>query len=51
MCNYMQQRYKITQPFLEMLVLRYFQKHWACPGKADHTQQMLHDLTKASLDI
>ena len=46
----MQQRNKIAQSFSEISVI-YFGEHWACPGMPDQTQQALHDLTKASMDI
>ena len=46
----MQQINKIAQPFLEILAI-YFGEHLACPGMPDQTQQILHDLTKASMDI
>ena len=51
MCNYSQQMYKITQPFPEILLLCYFGEPWTCPGMPDQTQQILQDLTKASMDI
>ena len=50
-CNYKQQINKITSPFPEILVVCYFGEHWACPGITDQTQQALHDITKASMDI
>ena len=40
----MQQINKIAQPFPEILAL-------CCLGMPNHTQQILHDLTKASMDI
>ena len=46
----MQQIDKITQPFPEILLLCYFGEPWICPGMADQTQQILQDLTKASMD-
>ena len=46
----MQQRNKIAQSFSEISVI-YFGEHWACAGTPDQTQQALHDLTKASMDI
>ena len=46
----MQQMNKITPPFSEILVLC-FGDHWAYPGMPDQTQQILHDLTKPSMDI
>ena len=51
MCNYMQQIIKITQHFPEILLLCYFGEPWTCPGMPDQTQQILQDLTKASMDI
>ena len=36
---------------LEILALGYFGKGSACLGMPDRTQQILHDLTKASMDI
>ena len=45
----MQQKYKITQPFPEILAL--FGEGSAWPGMPDQTQKILHDLTKASMDI
>ena len=47
----MQQINKITQLFLEVLALCYFGKGSACPGMPDQTQQILHDLTKFSMNI
>ena len=47
----MQQINKITQPLPEILLLYYFEEPWTCPGMPDQTQQILHDLTKASMDI
>ena len=47
----MQQINKITQPFPEILAFCYFGECWACPGMADQSQQILHDLTKAPMDI
>ena len=44
----MQQINKITQPFPEIIVAR---EHWTCPGIPDQIQQILQDLTKASMDI
>ena len=49
--NYMQQKNKTTQPFPEILLLCYFGEPWTCPGMPDQTQQILQDLTKASMDI
>ena len=46
----MQQINKITQPFPEILLF-HFGEPWTCPGKPDQTQQILQDLTKASMDI
>ena len=42
---------KIAQPFPEIFAICYFGEQWACPGMSDKTQQALHDLTKASMDI
>ena len=36
---------------LEILALGYFGKGSACLGMPDRTQQISHDLTKASMDI
>ena len=47
----MQQINKITSPFPDLLVVCYFGEHWACPGITDETQQILHGITKASMDI
>ena len=47
----MQQINKITPPFPEILGLCYFGKDWVCPSMPDQSQQKLHDLTKASIDI
>ena len=46
-CNYMQQMSRITQPFPKILAVWYL----GMPGIPDRTQQILHDLTKASMDI
>ena len=46
----MQQINKITQPFPQILLLSYFGEHWTCPGMPDQGQQILQDLTKASMD-
>ena len=46
----MQQINKITQAFPEILLLCYFGEPWTCPSMADQTQQILQDLTKASMD-
>ena len=51
MCNYMQQTNKIPQSFPQILELCYFGECWAWPGMSDQTQQILYDLTKASMDI
>ena len=51
MCNYMLQITKITQPYPEILLLCYFGEPWTSPGMPDQTQQILQDLTKASMDI
>ena len=34
-----------------MLALCFLGENWACVGMSDRTQQILHDLTKASMDI
>ena len=47
----MQQINKITQPFRKILLLCYFGEPWTCPGMPDQSQQILRDLTKASIDI
>ena len=47
----MQQKNKLTQPFPKILALCYFGEGSACPGMPDQTQQILQDLTKASMDI
>ena len=44
----MQQINKITQPFPEIIVAT---EPWRCPGIPDQIQQILQDLTKASMDI
>ena len=51
MCKYMQQINKTTQPFPEILLLCYSGEPWTCPGMPNKTQQILQDLTKASIDI
>ena len=51
MCNYMQQINKIAKPFLETLAICYFEEYLAFPGVPHQTQQILHDLTKASIDF
>ena len=47
----MQQINKITQTFLEILAFSYFGEGSTCPGMPDQTQKILHDLTKASMNI
>ena len=47
----MQQINKIAQLFLEIFAICYFGEHWACLSMPEQTQQALHDLTKASMDI
>ena len=47
----MQQIKKITQPFPEILLLCYFGEPWTYPGMPDQTQQVLQNLTKASMHI
>ena len=42
---------KITQPFPKILLLSYFGEPSTCPGMPDQNQQILQDLTKASMDI
>ena len=44
----MQQINKITQPFPEIIVAK---ERWTCPGIPEQIQQLLQDLTKASMDI
>ena len=51
MCNYMQQKNKMAQPFPEIFAICYFGEHWAFPGMPDQTQQIFYDLNKASTDI
>ena len=46
----MQQIKKRTQSLPEILVL-YFGEGLECQGMPDKTQQILHDLIKASMDI
>ena len=47
----MQQINKIAPLFPEILAICYFEECLACPGMPDETQQILHDLTKASMNI
>ena len=47
----MQQTNKITKPFPEIVALCYFGERWACLSMSSQIQQILHDLTKASMDI
>ena len=47
----MQQINKIAQPFPEIFAICYFGDHWACQGMPERTQQALHDLTEASMDV
>ena len=47
----MQQINKITQTFPKILAVSYFGEGSACPGMPDQTQKIIHDLTKASMDI
>ena len=47
----MQQINKIPQPFPEIFLLRYFGEPWTCPDMPNQTQEILQDLTKASMDI
>ena len=51
MCNCKQQIKKVAQTFPEILAIFYFGERRACAGMSDQTQQTLHDLTKASMDI
>ena len=51
MCNSKQQINKIAQTFPETFAICYFGERWACLTMPDQTQQILHDLTKASMDI
>ena len=46
----MQQINKIAKTFPEIFAICYFEERWTCPGMPDQTQQILHDLTKASMD-
>ena len=46
----MQQIKKVAQPFPEIFAICYFGERWTCPGMSDQTHQILHDLTKASMD-
>ena len=47
----MQQINKIAPLFPEILAICYFGECLACPGMPDETQQILHNLTKASMNI
>ena len=47
----MQEINKTTQLLPVILLLCYFGEPWTCPGMPDQTQQILQDLTKASMDI
>ena len=47
----MQQINKIIQPFPEISFPCYFGERWTYPGIPDQTQQILPDLTKASMNI
>ena len=47
----MQQINKIARSLPEIFAICYFGEHWACPGMPGQTQQTLHDLTTASMDI
>ena len=47
----MQQINKRAQPFPEIFAVCHFGARWACPGMPNQTQQILHDLTKVSMDI
>ena len=47
----MQQINKIAKPFLEILAICYFEEYLAFPGVPHQTQQILYDLTKASIDF
>ena len=47
----MQQINKIAQFFPEILAICYFGECWTCPGMPDHNQQILHDLTKDSMNV
>ena len=49
--NYRQKINKIAQPFPEILAICYFGERLAYPCIPDQTQQILHDLSKASMDI
>ena len=47
----MQQINKTAQLFPEVFAICYFGEHWVWPGLPDQTQQILHDLTKVSMNI
>ena len=47
----MQQINKPAQPFPEILMTYYFGECWTSLGMPDQTPRILHDLTKASMDI
>ena len=47
----MQQINKITQPVPKILALCYFGEGSECPPMPDQTQQILHDLTTASMNV
>ena len=47
----MQQINKIVQHFLEILAICYFGGHLVCPDMPDQTQRILHNLTKAPMDV
>ena len=51
MCNYMQQINKLTQPFLEVLALVILEKGSVYLWMPNQTQEILHDLTEAFMDI
>ena len=47
----MQQINKVIEPFRDILALSYFGERWACPDMPDQTQYILHDSTKAFMNI
>ena len=47
----MQQINITAKLFPEIFAICFFGEHWACPVMPDQTQQALHDLIKASMDI
>ena len=47
----MQQKKQMVQSFPEIMLLCYFGEPWTWPSMPDQTQQIMQDLTKASMDI